>query len=77
MPREANSPKFLEMLFESNHDQENFTFEMHDSENDGASWQSTFLEIDVNPLNLGELKLTRQHGRIYDHEDLLSSGLDL
>ncbi len=77
MPIEASNSNFLEMLIDSNTDQSLPSFFTQDSETDDSSWHSVFLDIGVNPLSLGELKLTRQNGKVYDQESFFGSELDL
>ena len=39
---------------------------INDSDSEDVSWQASFIEIGVNPLSLGDLKLTRQHGKYFE-----------
>ncbi len=78
MPRENQTPKFIEKLLASDTlSQGNEVSVEAEAEEDDQSWELTFLEMGINPMELGELKLTRQHGMHFDDDESLTSEVDL
>ena len=78
MPRETHSINISESLIECEDDLI-LAFSAGDDVDaeDDSLWQEGFSAIGVDPFGLPELKLTRQHGRLYDEPDEPVVAIDL
>ena len=74
MPREYQNLNPIEHFLNdeslSNVDDEEFL-------DDNSTWENAFADIGIDPSELPPLKLTRQHGRIFDHSQEFFEEIDL